>query len=740
MDTTGNGSGSIDPLLSQPQEELPRNIPSEVADGASNALQELKTLSTSTPAVLSNSATLPTAANTWSFRQTLMSFSGFQDETGPLLSMPSRDIVQPLVQHFLRCVYPEFPFLLLSDINRSVEKFNSGQPTANEQVLVLIIMAIAASHISKNPDSVATYNAMRLFSTAAHLAVYDPDTVDGLKMNLLMVQFASLNPSKLNAWYLSGITMRACASLGLHKESTSNDMTESRSSHGGSRDGSGQSSPRIGNATLDLIGRQEDPIRARADMQDSKRRLFWASYIYDRAMSISTGRPCGFDDSAISVGLPTGFSGDIHHQPVLVLLQRLRAIRITSRIYQVLHQDEGSAAKDPQDAESKVRQMASELTEWSALNVSVRPQSVSLLENEVLSAKMLLYRPCALLPVRSPEALCILASSSVRYINLNTEFLRGQIPNYFSHFKISQLFTAGIAVMYSYSQPSIQGQLESGEILSQVQIALCNVSIGLTSLVHRWQVGFDLAEKFHKLHETFVMWITDRNVTLPEDVRDFKNHRLGKLQRLSQSGAPDWSGLMKRLMLSSDVSSRPPSQLSHTPTSEHQAQLGSMNQNDAPSPTAQDIAGTLGGIPRNISYLPTNQYRSAPFTPPPGQNTYTPPPFATQSASKPTNSSYNNYLPHQPSLSLIHPQGQQSPAMPQQSQQEKQASPQHHQNDPPQQQSQQQVPAHQKQSKNQTHRPHEPALTPLQQLAATATEHRGSPARYNDRYNNNNNN
>lgn len=674
-----SGQPSIDPSLSQTQEELPRSIPENLSANTDKALAELKTLNASSPAVLTNGATRPYAATTWSFRQAIMSFAGFQDETGPLHTLPSKDIIQPLVQHFLRHIHPGFPFIQAIDIDRSLEKFMAGHASVNEQVLILMVMAIASSHISKNPDSIASYNAMKLFSTAAQMAYYDPDSIEGLKMNLLMVQFASLNPSKLNTWYLSGITMRACASLGLHKDPSDAEMTESRDSH--SRDGSSHASPAIASPTGDIL-RQDEPVRPKKELQDYRKRLFWAAYIYDRMLSISTGRPCGFDDVSISVGLPTGLTCAIDSEPVIVNRQGLRAKIMQSKIYNILHLAHTDTSME-QAMRKEVQRFAAELKDWESQNEGMSSKARTKLDNEALYTKMLLYRPCAALPNRSLEELSILTSSSVDYITLNTDFLHDQEITYFSHFKIAHLYTAALAVMYACTHSEEQLK-QASDTMTNVEIALNKVAIALNALTHRWQVGFDLSRRFTTLHETYMRWTRNKHITIPSEILQFREHKLGRLQGLTPGDSPDWTGLMKRLLLNAEA---PPTPTAQSTSASDQPLPAAPAERSGSSGQMHDPTATAFGDSKQGPYSSMQPYRPQAFS---GPSAY----VQQDYNSIPTSSSqnYNNYLPHQPTL-----------------------------NPKPQ--------PKRRQKKTSFPQPHQPALTPLQQLAATATEH-SSNGRY----------
>jgi hypothetical protein len=134
---------------------------------------------------------------------------------------------------------------------------------------VLMICAISTSSLSRNIDSIIAHNAEEIFQDALRFREYAilPNSVVGLQAILFLIQYATLNPSRLNCWYLIGVGMRICVDLGLHQDPN----------------------PSVG---------------IRDSLLETQRRLFWSMYSFDRSMSLASGRPCEISDEVIRVEMP----------------------------------------------------------------------------------------------------------------------------------------------------------------------------------------------------------------------------------------------------------------------------------------------------------------------------------------------------------------------------------------------------------------------------------------------------
>ncbi|KAL7765717.1 hypothetical protein ACKLNR_003633 [Fusarium oxysporum f. sp. zingiberi] len=278
------------------------------------------------------------------------------DDVAPCL--PKESTALSLAKHYFDQVYPRIPFFsiqgfwvqfehVFSGVDPPRERGRDGPPQDPASVLtpsqddldrssishgysyftVLLVLAISASSLSRSADSVISTQAQRLFRTALTFreSAILPNTIIGVQSILFLIQFATLNPSLLDAWYLIGVGMRMCVDLGLHQD------------------------PR----PLDSVA---------ISLLETRRRLWWSMYSFDRSMSLGCGRPTEISDSAIHVSLPT-FRIETSATAVEVhgYLQRYRALQIQSEIYNRLNKSPGS---ETGDAQSVHEQLSKKLGDW----------------------------------------------------------------------------------------------------------------------------------------------------------------------------------------------------------------------------------------------------------------------------------------------------------------------------------------------------------------------------------------
>ncbi|KAG8354421.1 hypothetical protein FVEN_g7741 [Fusarium venenatum] len=232
-----------------------------------------------------------------------------QNEMTPCL--PKESTALSLAKHYFDNVYPRLPFFSIqgfwvqfqhvfsgasasvqngdthhppnpiSILSPSVEDFDSSSLSHGYSYFtVLLVLAISASSLSRSADSVISAQAERLFRNALAFreSAIIPSSIIGVQSILFLIQFATLNPSLLDAWYLIGVGMRMCVDLGLHQDPQPPDSIE-------------------------------------VSLLETRRRLWWSVYAFDRSMSLGCGRPTELSDSAISVSLPT-FRIEIPATPV----------------------------------------------------------------------------------------------------------------------------------------------------------------------------------------------------------------------------------------------------------------------------------------------------------------------------------------------------------------------------------------------------------------------------------------
>ncbi|EKJ72052.1 hypothetical protein FPSE_07794 [Fusarium pseudograminearum CS3096] len=408
-----------------------------------------------------------------------------QNEMTPCL--PKESTALSLAKHYLDNVYPRLPFFsiqgfwvqfqhVFSGASASVQDRHPQRPPDPISILspsaedfdrsslshgysyftVLLVLAISASSLSRSADSVISAQAERLFRNALAFreSAIIPSNIIGVQSILFLIQFATLNPSLLDAWYLIGVGMRMCVDLGLHQDPQPPDSVE-------------------------------------VSLLETRRRLWWSVYAFDRSMSLGCGRPTEISDSAISVSLPT-FRIEIPATPVQIhgYLQRYRALQIQSEIYNRLND-----SKDANTgvARETITQLSQKLSAWK--EASSQLPTRTLLESEWLMGRMLLLRPCRLLPERTIDELNELWHSAIGFIGLYRGLVEAN-SIFYVQVACEKVYWTGIIALYSFwSLRAGPGNLRTLSIWVLVR----DTMFILRSLSERWEQGKLLCSRFDSL-------------------------------------------------------------------------------------------------------------------------------------------------------------------------------------------------------------------------------------------------
>ncbi len=145
--------------------------------------------------------------------------------------LPKKEIAEKLVSNYLTNVYPRMPFFSIQGLRAQVllaydenlpypqgQQPPRGDSSGHDYALftVLMVLAISSSTFSKSSESLASHNANRFFLSALHFkeAALIPYTIAGFQAIMFVIQYATLNPSNLDLWYLNGIGMKGIIDLG----------------------------------------------------------------------------------------------------------------------------------------------------------------------------------------------------------------------------------------------------------------------------------------------------------------------------------------------------------------------------------------------------------------------------------------------------------------------------------------------------------------------------------------------
>lgn len=443
-----------------------------------------------------------------------------------------RATAQKLITHYLSHIYDRMPFfpvqglwnqfeLVYSEIEaghtplawggRDTEALGggSGSPISRMRTVnrgcayfdVLIVMAIATSSLSRNANSIIFSNARDHFRLAVQFAEYAilPNTVMGLQAVLFLVQYATLNPAELSVWYLIGVGMRICVDLGLHQD------------------------PPEGLSTIN------------DSLLETRRRLFWSTYSFDRSISLSHSQPCEISNDVIRVGFPSfRIQSAASEDDILNYTQRYRILQLQSFIFDQLYTP--VSLLEPQLAAEKVSRLLADVKIWDESNSSLTSHhSKQLMVSEWHQSLILLYRPCRLLRERSRDDLLRLWSSSLSFVHIYRKFVdRNEI--FYISIAAEKIFTTGIALFYCFwkvKDPVMQQCQRGTETVDFTIVNLWNgirdVNYILQTLSERWEDGKSIAWRFERIGEEAVAILTAPSssastLSLPEEITHFWQH------------------------------------------------------------------------------------------------------------------------------------------------------------------------------------------------------------------------
>ncbi|KAH8703018.1 fungal-specific transcription factor domain-containing protein [Talaromyces proteolyticus] len=440
--------------------------------------------------------------------------------------LPSKETTRKLISHYLSHVYPRMPFFDIRGLWQQVDDIYGELNQVNQisshddgafshsatpfvygdgnidhirrgtaYFDVIIVCSIATSSLSRSADSIVANNARELFRLALRFAEYAvlPNTVIGLQAILFLILYGIMNPSDLNVWYLIGVGMRICVDLGLH---------------------------------------QDPPPKFLASMNknmlETRRRLFWATYSFDRSMSLSHSLPCEISDSVIQVGLPHfRVEPTASEEDVLYYTQRYRIIQLQSLIFNRLYTSSSrSSIIGPWDTckgEEVIAELLGSLFAWNENNALLSlPESKQLMESERLQSLILIYRPNKSIRLRSYNDLVQLWETSLAFSRIYRSFVERNEILYIA-IAAEKIFTTGLTILYAFwqlqsilSDPYLDGnQVSSPGTLQEVTLwnGVRDVSFVLQSLSGRWKEGRSLAHRFEDIAERTIGLLMNRMAT-----------------------------------------------------------------------------------------------------------------------------------------------------------------------------------------------------------------------------------
>ncbi|OAQ82400.1 fungal specific transcription factor domain-containing protein [Purpureocillium lilacinum] len=417
--------------------------------------------------------------------QTVPTRDAYESGIEPVdLPLPEWNAALKLAKHYIARVYPRLPFFSIQGFWVQFDQvFPPDEPaaateppvvaTAGRQrapappvdigysrFTVLLVLAISSSSLSQSADSIISRQAQRLFNAALeyHKAAILPHTIVGVQSLLFLIQYATLNPSVLDAWYLIGVGMRNCIDLGLHQD------------------------PR--------------PIESISpSLLETRRRLWWSMYSFDRSMSMGCGRPTEIADPMIKAELPCfRIESTASEDDIQGYLQRYRGLQLQSRIYEALNKPPAGVNTD-----DVISNLLKELRSWQSQNSPAHNQLP--VETEWHMGMMLLHRPCRLLPERTLQEYKRLWDAAVGFVTLYRQLVDSN-GIFYVQIACEKAYWSGLAILHAFWKLfyTRDGESPDGEslIVRQADLwkAMQHVMAILRVLSERWDKGRLLAQRF----------------------------------------------------------------------------------------------------------------------------------------------------------------------------------------------------------------------------------------------------
>ncbi|EPE02454.1 fungal specific transcription factor domain-containing protein [Ophiostoma piceae UAMH 11346] len=262
--------------------------------------------------------------------------------------LPAHETAMHLIDIFLGQYEVQYPIVVGDEMLAIIQECY-GPRTARDgihiddtdkdvwnQFILKMVFAISLIILSRaNPESLA------LSKTFSSAAMADFSTIMRRKgvLTLQCLQFlllwSILDSSSAPIWYISGLCMRMCVDLGFHSETTI------------------------------CVARSGTASDAEAD---TKRRLFWVTYTFDRTLGTLLGRPFTLSDNTIDVHLPDQSLPAAKREQILhwFRLQKLQS-QIVYRLYSL--RSDAAKTLDDHTIEDTTRwkaDMAIQLRRWGS--------------------------------------------------------------------------------------------------------------------------------------------------------------------------------------------------------------------------------------------------------------------------------------------------------------------------------------------------------------------------------------
>ncbi|KAF2129692.1 hypothetical protein P153DRAFT_340820 [Dothidotthia symphoricarpi CBS 119687] len=338
-------------------------------------------------------------------------------------------------------------------------------PCLKVRFKIFMIMAIALQVLNRTDSSISITRSDAFFSAASRILLTDSANLltgdlEHMEILLLMIQYSSFSSSPAGTWHIIGLATRLAVDLGLH---------------------------------------DEPPHRLRLDplALDRRRRIFWATYTFERNLCAVLGRPVSIPDEAIFVSLPAN-SGPSR---VALAVHLIKFRRFESEIMQILHQQPPLASRNFEHYSWR-DDMRQRLYEWRT-TVPFHENPTQLAPMEIFDGYLYnslvhLFSPSRHISILSADDLVFLADCAKRSIEAyRSSFRDGKLRFYWR--TIHNLFRSGVSLIYCLKNWPQGRDLDTRS--AHTTINLC--SSVLWGMVERYPEGKPGRDTFETLYQSF---------------------------------------------------------------------------------------------------------------------------------------------------------------------------------------------------------------------------------------------
>ncbi|KAF4959056.1 hypothetical protein FGADI_1934 [Fusarium gaditjirri] len=303
------------------------------------------------------------------------------------IALPSQETANSLIDTFFSQYQVQYPILDQQEFSKAVAEFYGRQNdrdgqnrTASGEVwtrfMLNMVLAISLMFMSSDHNESTTLSKGFTANAMADISlIMQTKNIKSVQCLLLLLLLSILDSSSAPVWYISGLCMRMCIDLGYHSETT-----------------------------IAIASTGNDAEVDRISEADTKRRLFWVTYSFDRTLNILLGRPFTFDDFTVDIHLPRHSLVPSKRPQILHWLELQQ---LESEIVHKLHavrRDNTAHGGDDTDLAQWTKEMAQRLKGWNSVALILTDSdghNVTWWGYWYRTALLILYRPSPSRPTLS---------------------------------------------------------------------------------------------------------------------------------------------------------------------------------------------------------------------------------------------------------------------------------------------------------------------------------------------------